>query len=50
MIEALMCLRGIQITTAFGLAVEVGDWTRRPGRHTMSDPRNKTQEPLIDAY
>jgi transposase len=30
-IEALMCLRGIQITTAFGLAVEIGDWTRFTG-------------------
>lgn len=27
-IDALMCLRGIQVTTAFGLAVEIGDWTR----------------------
>jgi transposase len=30
-IEALMCLRGIQITTAYGLAVEIGDWTRFTG-------------------
>lgn len=30
-IEALMCLRGIQITTAFGLAVEIGGWTRFTG-------------------
>lgn len=30
-IEALMCLRGIQMTTAFGLAVEIGDWTRFTG-------------------
>ncbi|MEO8284189.1 MAG: transposase [Pseudarthrobacter sp.] len=31
MIDALMCLRGIQVTTAFGLAVEIGDWTRFTG-------------------
>ena len=30
-IDALMCLRGIRITTAFGLAVEIGDWTRFTG-------------------
>ena len=30
-IDALMCLRGIQITTGFGLAVEIGDWTRFTG-------------------
>jgi transposase len=30
-IEALMCLRGIQVTTGFGLAVEIGDWTRFTG-------------------
>ncbi|KUM38243.1 IS110 family transposase [Arthrobacter sp. EPSL27] len=30
-IEALMCLRGIRITTAFGLAAEIGDWTRFTG-------------------
>lgn len=30
-IEALMCLRGIEVTTGFGLAVEVGDWTRFSG-------------------
>ncbi len=30
-IEALMCLRGIRVTTAFGLAVEIGDWTRFTG-------------------
>ena len=30
-IDALMCLRGIQVTTAFGLAVEIGDWTRFTG-------------------
>ncbi|UNK45758.1 IS110 family transposase [Arthrobacter sulfonylureivorans] len=30
-INALMCLRGIQVTTAFGLAVEIGDWTRFTG-------------------
>lgn len=27
-IDALMCMRGIALTTGFGLAVEVGDWTR----------------------
>ena len=31
MIDALMCLRGIQVTTGFGLAVEIGDWTRFTG-------------------
>ncbi|NVN00810.1 IS110 family transposase [Arthrobacter sp. SDTb3-6] len=30
-INALMCLRGIQVTTGFGLAVEIGDWTRFTG-------------------
>jgi transposase len=30
-IDALMCLRGIDITTGFGLAVEIGDWTRFTG-------------------
>lgn len=30
-IDALMCLRGIQVTTAFGLAMEIGDWTRFTG-------------------
>jgi transposase len=30
-IDALMCLRGIQTTTGFGLAVEIGDWTRFTG-------------------
>lgn len=30
-IEALKCLRGIEVTTAFGLAVEIGDWTRFTG-------------------
>ena len=30
-IDALMCLRGISITTGFGLAVEIGDWTRFTG-------------------
>lgn len=29
--STLMCMRGIQITTAFGLAVEIGDWTRFTG-------------------
>ena len=26
-----MCLRGISVLTAFGLAVEIGDWTRFTG-------------------
>lgn len=30
-INALMCFRGIAVTTAFGLAVEIGDWTRFTG-------------------
>ncbi|MDQ6740838.1 MAG: IS110 family transposase [Actinomycetota bacterium] len=30
-IDALMCLRGVQVTTGFGLAVEIGDWTRFTG-------------------
>ena len=30
-INALMCLRGISITTGFGLAVEIGDWTSFTG-------------------
>jgi transposase len=30
-IDALMCLRGIRLTTAFGLAVEIGEWTRFTG-------------------
>ena len=30
-IDALMCLRGIEVTTGFGLAVEIGDWTRFTG-------------------
>ncbi|MET3721362.1 transposase [Arthrobacter sp. UYEF21] len=30
-IDALMCLRGIQITTGYGLAVQSGDWTRFTG-------------------
>lgn len=30
-INALMCMRGIAMTTGFGLAVEVGDWTRFTG-------------------
>lgn len=30
-INALMCFRGISLTTAFGLAVEIGDWTRFTG-------------------
>ena len=30
-IDVLMCLRGIQVTIVFGLAVEIGDWTRFTG-------------------
>jgi transposase len=30
-VHALMCLRGISVLTAFGLAVEIGDWTRFAG-------------------
>lgn len=30
-IDALMCLPGIRVTTAFGLAVEIRDWTRSTG-------------------
>lgn len=30
-IDALMCFRGISTTTAYGLAVEIGDWTRFTG-------------------
>ena len=30
-IDTLMCLRGISVTTGFGLAVEIGDWTRFTG-------------------
>src|SRR5699024_766923 len=30
-IDALMCFRGISVTTSFGLAVEIGDWTRFTG-------------------
>lgn len=31
-IDALMCFRGISTTTAYGLAVEIGDWTGSPVR------------------
>lgn len=31
-VHALMCLRGISVLTAFGLTVEVGDWTRFNGK------------------
>ncbi|MDN5812935.1 MAG: IS110 family transposase [Arthrobacter sp.] len=31
-VHALMCLRGISVLTAFGLAVEVGDWNRFTGK------------------
>jgi transposase len=30
-VDALMCFRGISVTTGFGLAVEIGDWTRFTG-------------------
>ena len=30
-VRSLMCLRGISVLTAFGLAVEIGDWTRFTG-------------------
>lgn len=30
-VDALRCLRGIEVTTGFGLAVEIGDWTRFTG-------------------
>jgi hypothetical protein len=30
--QRLSCLRGISTLTAFGLAVEIGDWTRLDGR------------------
>ena len=30
-VHALMCLRGISVLTALGLAVEIGDWTRFTG-------------------
>lgn len=30
-INALMCFRGIDVTTGYGLAVEIGDWTRFTG-------------------
>jgi transposase len=30
-VHALMCLRGISVLTAFGLSVEIGDWTRFTG-------------------
>lgn len=30
-VHALMCLRGISVLTAVGLAVEIGDWTRFTG-------------------
>ncbi|BAS08713.1 transposase [Arthrobacter sp. Hiyo4] len=30
-IDALMCLRGIEVMTGFGLALEIGDWTRFTG-------------------
>jgi len=30
-IKALSCLRGVELLTAFGLAVEIGDWSRFTG-------------------
>ena len=35
-VDALMCLRGIDVTTGFGLAVEIGDWTRFTGANIGS--------------
>ncbi len=32
MVTRLGCLRGISTLTSFGLAVEIGDWTRLSGR------------------
>ena len=34
--QRLSCLRGISTLTAFGLAVEIGDWTRLDGRRIGS--------------
>ncbi len=43
-VHALMCLRGISVLTAFGLAVEIGDWTRFTGStigaYWVWSPRN----------
>lgn len=35
-VHRLACLRGISTLTAFGLAVEIGDWTRLDGRRIGS--------------
>ena len=35
-INALKCLRVVALTTAFGLSVEIGDWTRFTGSSTSS--------------
>lgn len=35
-IDALMCLRGVQVTSGFGLAAEIGDWTRFTGANIGS--------------
>lgn len=34
--NALKCLGGIEVTTGFGLAVEIGDWTRFTGANIVS--------------
>jgi len=36
LVRRLACLRGIATLTAFGLAVEIGDWTRFTGRSIAS--------------
>lgn len=58
-INALMCFRGISLTTGFGLAVEIGDWTRftgatigaylglTPSEH--SSGQSRVQEPITKA-
>lgn len=35
-VQRLSCLRGVSTLTAFGLAVEIGDWTRLDGRRIGS--------------
>ncbi|WP_445185066.1 hypothetical protein ACTXG6_43135 [Pseudonocardia sp. Cha107L01] len=37
----LGCLRGVSTLTAFGLAVEIGDWTRLDGRSIGSRDRRQ---------
>ena len=32
-VHRLSCLRGVSTLTAFGLAVEIGGWSRLDGRH-----------------